>query len=228
MLAAFLWSCGPSEQELFDEGVKMLESSNYEKSLDYFERTLKKNPENISAWNAKGITLLQLGKHEEAIKAFNESLALDSTSYKPFFNRGNVYFEKKLYKEAVQDYNRANGLDPTQLDIYYNRAISLMALEQYEDAIFDFEAVLQGNPNHAQAQFNKGKAELANNDPVSAVQSLFKAVALDDKNADAYYLLGVTQMSAFGQKEDGCANLKMALSLGNAEAQTWVDDFCKN
>jgi hypothetical protein len=56
---------------------------------------------------------------------------------------------------------------------------------------------------------------------------LTNAVNLDSKNAAAYYLLGVTRMSALGQKEEGCADLKVALSMGFTEAKTWVDDFCK-
>ena len=121
----------------------------------------------------------------------------------------------------------ANGLDPQQVDVYYNRGLALLGLEEYEDAIFDFDVVLQANPEQALAQFNKAKAQLGNNDPVGAIESLFNTVNLDKRNGAAYYLLGVTQMSAFGQKEDGCANLKMALSLGFTEAKSWVDDFCQ-
>jgi hypothetical protein len=34
-------------------------------------------------------------------------------------------------------------------------------------------------------------------------------------------------MSALGQKNEGCADLKMALSLGYQEAETWIKDFCE-
>ncbi|RZS98708.1 TPR repeat protein [Cecembia calidifontis] len=220
------WSCSPSAQELFEEGIRLLESSQYQKSIEYFDRALDKNPEFTSALNAKGVALFQQGKYDEAIEAFTASIEIDPESYKPFFNRGNAYLEKKAFKEALVDYNMANGLDPKQVDIYYNRGLALLGLEEYEDAIFDFDVVLQANPNHALAQFNKAKAQLGNNDPVGAMESLSNTVNLDNRNGAAYYLLGVTQMSAFGQKEDGCTNLKMALSLGFTEAKTWIDDFC--
>lgn len=227
-IAIFLaWSCSPSEQELFEEGVRLLESSQYQKSIEYFDRAIEKNPGFTAALNAKGVALFQQAKYDEAIEAFTASIEIDPESYKPYFNRGNAYLEKKAFKEALLDYNMANGLDPQQVDIYYNRGLALLGLEEYEDAIFDFDVVLQANPDHALAQFNKAKSQLGNNDPVGAVESLFNTVNLDNRNGAAYYLLGVTQMSAFGQKEDGCANLKMALSLGFAEAKTWIDDFCE-
>jgi tetratricopeptide (TPR) repeat protein len=175
----------------------------------------------------KGWHLFQQQKYDDAINAFTKSIDADPSSYKPFFNRGNAYLEKKDFKNALLDYNMANGLDPQQVDVYYNRGLALLGLEEYEDAIFDFDVVLQANPEQALAQFNKAKAQLGNNDPVGAIESLFNTVNLDKRNGAAYYLLGVTQMSAFGQKEDGCANLKMALSLGFTEAKSWVDDFCQ-
>jgi tetratricopeptide (TPR) repeat protein len=227
MAVIAIWSCSPSEQELFDEGIKMMETEQYDKAIEFFDRTIEKNPSNTAAQNAKGVALFEQRKYDEAITSFSASIAVDSTSYKPFFNRGNAHLEKKLYKEALLDYNTANGLDPKQNDIYYNRGLSLLALEQYEDAIFDFDVALQAEPNNSLAQFNKAKAQLGNNDPVSAINSLINTVNLDKQNGAAYYLLGVTQMSAFGQKEDGCANLKLALSLGYGEAKTWIDDFCK-
>jgi len=226
-LTVLILSCSPSEQELFDEGVKMLEASQYQQSITYFDKVIQKNPENTSAFNAKGVALFQQGKYDEAIAAFSESIEQDNTSYKPFFNRGNAYLEKKMFKEALLDYNMANGLDAQQVDVYYNRGLALLGLEEYEDAIFDLDIVLQANPNQALAQFNKAKAQLGNNDPVGAIESLVNTVNLDNRNGAAYYLLGVTQMSAFGQKEDGCANLKMAMSLGFGEAKSWIEDFCQ-
>jgi tetratricopeptide (TPR) repeat protein len=99
-------------------------------------------------------------------------------------------------------------------------------MEEYEDALLDFDAALQVNPNQALVFFNRGKAQLGNNDPAGALESLTNAVNLDGKNAAAYYLLGVTRMSALEQKEEGCADLKMAYSLGYEEAKTWIEDFC--
>ncbi len=226
LCAIVLVSCAPTEQELFDEGIKMMESEQPEKSIEFFDRVIEKNEENTAAYNAKGVALFQQKKYDEAIEAFTSSIKLDSASYKPFFNRGNAYLEKKAFKEAIVDYNYANALDPNQTDIYYNRGLALLGLEKYEDAVFDFDMALQQNRDQPLVHFNKAKAQLGNNNPLAAMESLINTVNLDNRNAYAYYLLGVTQMSALSQKEEGCANLKMALSLGYAESKTWIDDFC--
>ena len=226
VLFLILTACSPSEEKLFDEGIQRLESQRFDQAVDYFNRLIEINPEHPSAYNAKGVAFFELGQWDRAIESFNKSIALDSTSYKPFFNRGNTYMEKEEFTKAIIDYNFANGLDPQQKDIYYNRGLALLGLESYEDALVDFDMSLMTNPNQPQVHFNKAKAQLGNNDPFGAMESLTNTISLDSRNAAAYYLLGVTEMSALERKEEGCANLKIALSLGYAGAKDWVDKFC--
>ncbi|WP_154856655.1 tetratricopeptide repeat protein [Cyclobacterium xiamenense] len=228
-LALFLLlaSCQPSVEELFQAGVTSLEEQNYEESIAYLDRLVEKDSSHAAAWNVRGIAFFQQGALDEAIESFTKSIKLDSLNYKPFFNRGNAWMEKQAYREALIDYNRANGLDFQQSDIYYNRGLSLLGLEMYEDALVDFDMALQANPEQPAVLFNKAKAQLGNNDPVNAIASLNEVVRLDQRNASAYYLLGVTEMSALGNKEKGCTQLKMALSLGYTQAKEWVDEFCE-
>jgi tetratricopeptide (TPR) repeat protein len=135
--------------------------------------------------------------------------------------------ELAQHKEALADFNLASALDPKQMDVLFNRGTTLLTMEEYEDAILDFQAVIQAEPNHAEAHFRLAKANLGMNDPIHGLESLTNTVNLDPKNGEAYYLLGVTRLSALGQKNEGCADLKMALSLGYTLAETWVKDFCE-
>lgn len=222
-----LFSCSPSEQELFDEGIKLMEAGQLDKSIGFFDRAIQKNEQFTAAYNAKGVAFFQQQAYDSAIVSFTAAIRLDSTSYKSFFNRGNAHLEKKAYKEALIDYNYANGLDLQQVDVYYNRGLALLGMEAYEDALLDFDMALQANPNQPLALFNKAKAQLGNNDPLGALETLATTVEVDSRNGAAFYLLGVTQMSALGMKEEGCANLKISLSLGYTEAKTWINDFCQ-
>lgn len=227
LLCVSLFACSPSEEELLKAGIEKMDAQAWPEAVTYFDQLLEKNPANATALNAKGVALFQQGKIEEAIPVFDQAITADSTNYKPWFNRGNAKMELKNYKEALADFNLASALDPTQLDILFNRGTALLNIEQYEDALLDFQSVLQSDPNNAEAHFRKGKAELGMSDPIHGMESLTNTVNLDPKNAEAYYLLGVTRMSALGQKNEGCADLKMALSLGYSEAETWIKDFCE-
>lgn len=227
LLVILVWACGPSEEQLFQAGIESLERGDFQKSIGYFDRLLGKNETHAAAWNAKGVAYFEQENWDQAIASFDQSISIDSVNYKPFFNRGNALLEKRAYKEAIMDYNMANGLAPEQVDVYYNRGLALLGLEMYEDALIDFDQALQANPNQPQVHFNKAKALLGNNDPMAAISALTEVVNLDKRNAAAYYLLGVTEMSALGRKEEGCSHLKMALSLGYVQANEWIEEFCK-
>ncbi|SHN01197.1 Tetratricopeptide repeat-containing protein [Cyclobacterium lianum] len=227
LLLLLISSCQPSAEELFDAGVAALEKQEYNQAIEYFDRVIETEANFPSAYNARGVAFFELAQWDKAIDSFSESIELDSSNYKPYFNRGNAFMEKEAYKEALYDYNRANGLDFNQPDIYYNRGLALLGLEMYDDALVDFDMALQANPEDTRVLFNKAKAQLGNNDPLNAITSLNEVVRLDKRNAAAYYLLGVTEMSALGNKEAGCTQLKMALSLGYTQAKEWIDDFCQ-
>ncbi|WP_162417900.1 tetratricopeptide repeat protein [Cyclobacterium roseum] len=226
-LLFLLVSCQPSVEELFEAGVTALEGENYEESIGYFDRLVAKDSTHAAAWNARGVAFFELGQWDDAIDSFSQSIETDSLNYKPFFNRGNAWMEKESFREALLDYNRANGLDINQSDVYYNRGLALLGLEMYEDALIDFDMALRANPEQPTVLFNKAKAQLGNNDPLTAIATLNEVVRLDQRNGSAYYLLGVTQMSALGNKEEGCSQLKMALSLGYTQAKEWIDEFCE-
>lgn len=227
LLFAGLWACSPSEEELLQSGIEKMDTQAWSEAVQIFDQLLEINPTQATALNAKGVALFQQGKIEEAIPVFDLAIQADSSNYKPWFNRGNAKMELGNFKEALADFNIATSLDATQSDIYFNRGTALLNMEEYEDALLDFQTVLQANANNAEAHFRKAKAELGLNDPLHGMESLTNAVSLDPNNAEAYYLLGVTRMSALGQKNEGCADLKMALSLGYIQAETWINDFCQ-
>ncbi len=220
-------ACAPTEEELMKVGLEKMDAQAWAEAVIQFDQVLEKNPNQVIALNAKGVALFQQGKIKEAIPLFDLAIVADSTNYKPWFNRGNANMELTNYKAALADFNLAAALDPSQLDILFNRGTTLLTMESYEDALLDFEAIVQKEPKHAEAHFRLAKAKLGMNDPIHGMESLTNTVNLDPKNGEAYYLLGVTRMSALGQKNEGCAELKMALSLGYQEAETWIKDFCE-
>tara|TARA_R110001592_G_scaffold105579_3_gene296802 strand:- start:53014 stop:53772 length:759 start_codon:yes stop_codon:yes gene_type:complete len=222
----FLVSCQPSSEELFEAGIGALDKQDFDTAIEHLNRLVEKDTAHAPAWNARGVIFFQTGKLDDAVESFSRSIEVDENNYKPFFNRGNVYMEKEEYKKALIDYNRANGLDFNQIDIYYNRGLALLGLEMYDDALIDFDKALHADPQQPQVLFNKAKALLGNNDPLNAIATLEALTAIDTRNGAAFYLLGVTEMSALGKKSEGCEHLQTALSLGYTQAKDWLDEFC--
>ena len=64
-------------EEFVLTGKSFLESGDFHKALDFFEKALLLNPKNPDLWNYKGIVLRSLGRYAESIDCFNNSLKID-------------------------------------------------------------------------------------------------------------------------------------------------------
>ncbi|MEX2720770.1 MAG: tetratricopeptide repeat protein [Candidatus Wukongarchaeota archaeon] len=86
----------------FEMGCK---AENPQEKLEYYSKTLKINPNHISAWNNKGVALRLLGKFEKAIECFDKALKIDPKDKLALKNREIVM--DKLAERKIPD-NKTN------------------------------------------------------------------------------------------------------------------------
>jgi len=63
--------------ELVEKGKFLLDKSDFENALGFFEQALLLNQNDPDLWNHKGVALRSLGRYEEAMDCFNKSLQID-------------------------------------------------------------------------------------------------------------------------------------------------------
>lgn len=94
------------------------EQQDTDKCLEYYEKSLKENPDNVTALNGLGYVLASEEKDltralslcKLAVKSSPKSSAcLDSLGW--------VYYKLGLYKDAMQYLEQAEKLDPTNIEI---------------------------------------------------------------------------------------------------------------
>lgn len=94
------------------------EQQDTDKCLEYYEKSLKENPDNVTALNGLGYVLASEEKDltralslcKLAVKSSPKSSAcLDSLGW--------VYYKLGLYKDAMQYLEQAEKLDPTNVEI---------------------------------------------------------------------------------------------------------------
>ncbi len=99
---------GPS----FSRAVGFYTDGKYEEALQYYETSIRENPNFIHAKRGRARTLMQLGQDREALEAFNGVLERDPDSAVSFANRGILQDRMGLYPQAIADYDRAIKMDP--------------------------------------------------------------------------------------------------------------------
>lgn len=122
-----------------------LEDGRYETSRDWLEQAIELQPQDFSAWFAKGQSSLALQDLATAITEFTVCTTLNSKSWLPWFHRGLTYYEMKRFEEAANDFSRAIDRRPDVASIWINRALCRKEQHQWQAALDDLrQATAQG------------------------------------------------------------------------------------
>lgn len=123
---------------LFDESEKECEltSDDYsngglvysrldlnEKALEFYDKSLELNPNNLYTLNNKGFALTVLNKYLESIPLFDKAIEIDKLSAYPYNNRGLAMIKTGKLKEGLFDIEKSIELEENNSYSYRNLGI---------------------------------------------------------------------------------------------------------
>jgi tetratricopeptide (TPR) repeat protein len=86
---------------LYNKGLDATNLGNYDEAIQYYDRSLAIDPNNVNALNEKGLTLVALGRHKEAIEYYDRALQISP-------NDAVILDNKDLALAAI---NNGQGID---------------------------------------------------------------------------------------------------------------------
>ncbi|GAB4439747.1 MAG: hypothetical protein OHK0011_22300 [Turneriella sp.] len=145
---------------------------------------------------------------------------------------GNVFLlgEQNLV-EAEGYYRKALAIDANYINAQFNMAV--VSLKKYEMTLDDrgkgddsllkeagswFDKVYSQNPNFAIGIEELAKYHYYRHDYAKALETAQKAVAVDNRNANAYSVIGQIYLSGLKDYKQAFENLEQARSLNNKDA----------
>ncbi|MGF7117706.1 tetratricopeptide repeat protein [Methanobacterium oryzae] len=149
-----LWKIEITEL-LNQKGYLFYMLGQYDSALEYFNESLKINPNGYLSWANKAYALAKLGQYDEALDSVNKSLELFSGSAYTWGCKGYILCNLKKPEEALEYYDKAIGIDPLDEEIYYRKGKAHQELEQYEDALSCYNRVLKLNTYCERAKIAK-------------------------------------------------------------------------
>lgn len=99
----FLVSCGnnPEKSRLyFDKGMDYLYSSQFEESIECFDKSIKYDEKNHEAYFYRGCAKYNIFQKESALEDYNKTIELYPDYLQAYFNIG-------LYYRSINDYDMA-------------------------------------------------------------------------------------------------------------------------
>lgn len=158
----------PETEFLLKEGEDLFNRGNYLKAIEFLDRVLAVEPENVKALILKGRAFGERGTYSEAIVFLKKALDLDPANSDAWFYRGLTEQHMGRYTEADQAYSKAVELHHEYSRVWAAKGAALVKMGKYEAAIDSYKQALTIDPENTLLQQEKKLATMLNNFRVQA------------------------------------------------------------
>jgi len=175
-----------SNIQVLDDDEYLLRTANYnyfqgnaKKSIELYDRVLKKNPSKMTALNNKGVALDSIGNYDEAVEYFNKALSSVPENVHVLCNKGIALYKNEKYDEALVCFDSSLKLEPTYANALTFKGHALYRLGKNNEALESYNKVIRLDQNNAEALYNKACLCSLKGDEYGAITSLDRAIRLD-------------------------------------------------
>lgn len=150
-----------------------------------------------------------------------------------FYNEGKKHSQAGKRTEAIRFYTKAINNYPVEdkymkSEAYYNRGLNKRYLNNYEGAIADYTEAINLRPNYFKAYNNRGIAKFQLDDYSGAILDYTMTIKYDNYNTKfSNMALGNRGLAKLLLGQDGCADIKKAIKLGNKKVLKIFNTYCK-
>jgi tetratricopeptide (TPR) repeat protein len=147
---------------------------------------------------ADGDAALARDNTSAAIEAFSGAITLKDDSMVGYLKRGQTYRRRGEFGAAIRDLRRASDIDPAATGPLEELGDAYLAEtpHRYHSAAERFEEYVKLDNRAPRVLYKLAFARYHDGRVMEAIDALQRAIALDERFAEAYYLLGLCQRDA--------------------------------
>ncbi len=154
-----------------------------------------------------------------AIEDFSGAIILKPGSMLAYLRRGEAYKRRGDLQTALRDLRRATELDPSATKPFEELGDVNFALERFARAAESYDSYLELDDRSATVLYKLALSRFRLRDPVTAARKLGQAVRLNDRFAEAFYLLGICQAQS-GETSGAIDSMARAVALAPTLTRT--------
>lgn len=211
-----------SPKTYYRDGVKMIESGEYEKAEEYLSKATKGDPEKAEYYMAYGMSLIKTGKSEKALAQFDKVIMdknnkiVRENNKNAYRGKGIAYYEIHDYEKAIEAFDAAlavNELYDLNVDILYYKGTAQEKQGLYEEAYKTFcRIILEENVETGTIYAKKAEMEYYLDRPEEAIEDYNQAISLDSDNYELYFG-NFFMLQEMGKEEEAKEVLDKALTI---------------
>lgn len=170
------------------QGGRSLLESDYKRAIDYYQRGLELNPDDIDMLNSLGMAYYSSGQYQQAINTYKKAVDIDPENPDIFGRLAAAYTRAGSNEEAIAAYKKAIDIGSKNPDTLLGLAGLYNSMGKAQEAADYYKKAVELNPN----AYDIALAYRAQQDILSGEQALklnpndFDTMM---KLGDAYYFL---------------------------------------
>ena len=163
---------------------------------------------------------------DSCVACFNKPYTQEAAPY--LLERAQARMVADQARNAVVDYDAFyEAVDGNVNDVfYYYREQAALKSRQYQRALDDLAKAIELNPKELTYRAELAVVNIRVGRNEEAVKILKEALAIDDKYAEAYRLMGIAQVQ-MKQKAAACESFAKAKELGDPNVDALIEKNCK-
>ena len=186
--------------ELTTEAQSLMYNGKKEEALLYYDKILKKYPDEVQFIYMKGMVFYEFKEFTEAIKFFDEVLQKNHEDIDALYAKGTALSSIEQHNDAIALFDKVLAIDPKMHLTWLAKGYTLLDLEKYEDALLSFKGA-EKLGYRGELLGGKGQA-LRKLGKIEDAKSHFKeAIQADPYDFEALYGLGMMEYEANNLKE---------------------------
>jgi len=137
-------------------GVIQTDLGEFSKSVSFFTKAIKLNPNYVKAYVNLGSALNHLGKYEDAILSYNKGIEIEPDYADAHFNLGKTLNDIGRFEDSIKSYCRAVELKSNFSDAYIN-LIKILTFYKPKSNILNPLIQVTKNLENLNYNYNKNK-----------------------------------------------------------------------
>jgi superkiller protein 3 len=206
---------GESQQSLYFEALILFKENKFLDSLKKLETSLRIEKRDPAVNRLAGLDCVVLGRYDVA-KSFLET-AVELTPNDPMahYYLGRLYYTIQRFSQAVAEFEQVLKLNPSFVKGHDNLGLALEALGNEEAAMAAYRKAIELNEQQKLLSewpyLNLGKFLMTKNRYSESLNLVDKAVQINPKSAESYYVLGKV-LNKLGRDSEALEALKQSIS----------------
>lgn len=181
-----------------NRGFTLYNLARYQKALEDYNAALSINAKNSSALSLRAEIYAELGRCEDSLADYDRMADLDGKTIAFFYGRALTYRRMERFEDALSELDSASvllgseALAEERAEILRLRGDVLQNLKRFDEALDTFDQAVTLKDD-AVILASRAKLKCDREDYNGALADVNKAIELDDRNADAFFVRSLAE-----------------------------------